>query len=49
MDVVEKEDTFLRKAAKYWNISMTSLSYHLNGRIKCKKVGPLRHVNKIGG
>jgi hypothetical protein len=40
MDVVERGDTFLRKVAKYWNIPFTSFSNHLNGRIKCRKVGP---------
>jgi hypothetical protein len=29
----------LRKANKYWNILLTLLSNHLNGRTKTKKVG----------
>jgi hypothetical protein len=40
MDVVERGDTFFKKATKYWNIPLTSLSDHLNGRTKCRKVGP---------
>jgi hypothetical protein len=38
MNVVEKGHTYLRKASMYYNILLTSLSYHLNGRIKSKKV-----------
>ncbi len=30
----------LQKVAMYWNIPLTSLSNHLNGRTKSKKVGP---------
>ncbi len=40
MDVVDKGNTSLRKAAKYGNVPATSLSNHLNGRTRCKKVGP---------
>jgi len=40
VDVVERGDTSLKKATKYWNILMTSLSNHLNGRTRCRKVGP---------
>jgi hypothetical protein len=39
MDVVERGDTYLRKATMYWNIPLTSLSNHLNGRTRCRKVG----------
>jgi hypothetical protein len=40
MDAMEKGDPSLRKVAKYCNIPLTPLSNHLNGRIRCKKVGP---------
>jgi hypothetical protein len=40
MDVMERGDAFLRKATKYWNIPLTSFSNQLNGKIKCRKVGP---------
>jgi hypothetical protein len=40
MDAMEKGDTFLKKATKYWNILVTSLSNHLNGRTRCRRVGP---------
>jgi hypothetical protein len=40
MDVVERGDTYLRKDIKYWNIPLLSLLDHLNGRTRCKKVGP---------
>jgi hypothetical protein len=36
---MDKGDTSLRKATKYWNILATSLSNRLNGRTRCKKVG----------
>jgi hypothetical protein len=40
MDAMERGDTSLRKATKYWNIPLTSLSNHLNGKTRCRKVGP---------
>jgi hypothetical protein len=46
MDVVERGNTYLRKVAKYWNILVTSLSNHLNGRTRCKKVGPQSMLTK---
>jgi hypothetical protein len=46
MDVVERGDTSLNKAIKYWNILVTSLSDHLNGRTKCRKVGPQGMLTK---
>jgi hypothetical protein len=36
---MDKGDTSLRKATKYWNILATSLSNRLNGITRCKKVG----------
>jgi hypothetical protein len=39
MDAVEKGHTSLRKASMYWNIPFTSLSNHINGRTKSRKVG----------
>jgi hypothetical protein len=40
MDVVERGNNLKMKVAKYWNILVTSLLNHLNGRTRCKKVGP---------
>ncbi len=40
MDVMERGETYLRKDAKYWNIPLPSLLDHLNGRTRCRKVGP---------
>jgi hypothetical protein len=40
MDAMERGDTSLRKVAKYWNIPLTSLLDHLNGRTRSRKVGP---------
>jgi hypothetical protein len=40
MDVVERGDTSLKKATKYWNILTTSFSNHLNGKTKSRIVGP---------
>jgi len=41
MDSMKKGHTSLMKANKHWNISLTSLSNHLNGKIKAKTKGPL--------
>jgi len=41
MDVVEKGVTSLKKANYHWNIPLTSLSNHLNGKTRSKKVGSL--------
>lgn len=40
INVVESGHTYLRKASIYYNILLTSLSYHLNGRTRSKKVSP---------
>jgi hypothetical protein len=40
MDVVERGIMSMRKACKHWNIPITSLFYHLNGKTKTKNVGP---------
>jgi hypothetical protein len=40
MDVVEKGHTSLKKVAKYWKIPLTSILDHMNGRIRCRKLGP---------
>jgi hypothetical protein len=39
MDIMERKHTFLNKVAKYWKIPLNSLSNHLNGRTRCKKMG----------
>jgi hypothetical protein len=40
MDVVERGHTFLRKVVKYWNTPLNSFLDHMNGRTRCRKVGP---------
>jgi adenine-specific DNA methylase len=40
MDVMERGQTSLRKANKLWNIPLTSLSNHLNGKTTIQKMGP---------
>jgi hypothetical protein len=39
MDVVERRTYSLRKISKIWNIILSSLFDHLNGRNKSRKVG----------
>jgi hypothetical protein len=40
MDAIENGTTSLRKASRHWNILITSLSNHLYGKTKSKKLGP---------
>jgi hypothetical protein len=40
MDIMGRGHISLQKVAMYWNIPLTSLSNHLNGRTKSRKVGP---------
>jgi hypothetical protein len=40
IDAMERGHTFSRKVSRYWNIMLTLLLDHLNGRIGIKKVGP---------
>jgi hypothetical protein len=39
MNVVKRRETSLMKVSKFWYIPLTSLSNHLNGRTRSKKVG----------
>lgn len=41
MDVIKRRVTSMRKVNKHWNVSMSSLFNHLNGKNRCKKIGPL--------
>lgn len=41
MDVVERGVISMRKTNKHWDIPLSSLSNHLNGKTKCRKVGLL--------
>jgi hypothetical protein len=41
MDAIEYNIISLRGANKFWGILTTSLSNHLNGETKSKKIGPL--------
>jgi len=45
MDVVEKGTHSLRRVSRLWNIPMSSLINHLNGKTKSRKMG-LRGVFK---
>jgi len=40
MEIIKKGIHSLRKANQSWNISLTSLSDHLNGKTRSKKMGP---------
>jgi hypothetical protein len=40
MNVIENGTTSLRKASRHWNIPLTSLSNHLYGKTRFKKLGP---------
>jgi len=40
MDVVENGTYSLWRAKRAWNIPMSSISYHLNGKTRSKKMGP---------
>ncbi len=40
MDVVENGTYSLWRAKRAWNIPMSSISYHLNGKTISKKMGP---------
>jgi hypothetical protein len=40
MDAIQNVTTSLRKANKHWNIPLTSLFNHLNGKTKSRKLGP---------
>lgn len=41
LDVMKKGVTSLKKANKHWNIPLTSLSNHLNGKTRSRKYGSL--------
>ncbi len=47
MDVIERERCYLRKAIKSWNIPLSSLFDHLNGKTRFRKMGPKRCAYKI--
>jgi len=40
MDFMERGHISLRKVTKYWNIPLNSFFNHMNGRIRCRKLGP---------
>jgi hypothetical protein len=40
IDAMERGHTCSSKANRYWNIMLTLLLYHLDGRFGIKKVGP---------
>jgi len=40
MDVVERRTCYLKRANRPWNILLNSLSNHLNGKTRFKKMGP---------
>jgi hypothetical protein len=41
MDVVERGTHSLKKANKSWNIPMSSIVDHLNGKTMSRKLGPI--------
>jgi len=42
MDAIERGFTLLKRASRYWNIPLTSLSNHLtNNKTTSRKCGPL--------
>jgi hypothetical protein len=41
MDIVENVTISLKRASRQWNIPPTSLSYHLYGKTKTRKHGPI--------
>jgi hypothetical protein len=41
MDAIENGIILLRKASKHWNILLMSLSDHLYGKTKSKKLAPI--------
>jgi len=40
MEAIERGTHSLRKENKFWNIPLNSLSDHLNGKTRSKKMGP---------
>jgi hypothetical protein len=40
MDVIERGTHSLKKVSKSWNIPMSSITNHLNGKTKFKNMGP---------
>jgi hypothetical protein len=46
MDAVERRTHSLRKANRSWNIPMSYLSNHLNGKNRSKKMGPRKVLIK---
>jgi hypothetical protein len=40
MDAIENGTFSLRRASRAWNIPMSSISNHLNGKTKSRKIGP---------
>jgi hypothetical protein len=41
MDAIENETASLRKANRHWNTPLTSLSDHLYGKTRSRKLGPI--------
>jgi hypothetical protein len=41
MDAMENQTIFFRRASKQWNILLTSLSNHLYGKTRTRKLGPI--------
>jgi len=41
MDAIQNGTTSLRKANKHWNIPLTSLSNHLYGKTRFRKLEPI--------
>jgi hypothetical protein len=39
MEAIERGTHSMKKASRYWNIQFNSLSDHLNGKTRCRKMG----------
>ncbi len=39
MEAIERGTYSLRKESRFWNIQLSSLSNHLNGKTRSKKLG----------
>jgi hypothetical protein len=48
MDTLERGHISFRKVNKFWHISLTLLSNHLNGKTRSRKVSPIVVImNKV--
>ncbi len=48
MGAIERRTCYLRRANRSWNIHLHSLSYHLNGKTRSRKMGQVCAYKKKG-